>query len=132
MATFNSLLYKPRVTRVFKNKIKLLNGAPMKLGIVTKAVLRSPKKPHSAKRATVKFHLIGKRFKKNYCFIGGVGGRDTCNRPYDKLMFRGGRRRDIPALKYCAVFGYKRGTVGPRAPALCQNARSKYGASLSK
>jgi len=64
MANFNSLLYKPRSTRVYKDKIKLLNACPMKLGIVTKAVLRSPKKPHSAKRATVKFHLPGKKKKE--------------------------------------------------------------------
>ena len=64
MANFNSLLYKPRITRIYKDKIKLLNGCPQKLGLVTKAILRSPKKPHSAKRATVKFHLIGKKKKK--------------------------------------------------------------------
>ena len=64
MANFNSLLYKPKITRVYKDKIKLLNGCPQKLGLVTKAILRSPKKPHSAKRATVKFHLIGKKQKK--------------------------------------------------------------------
>lgn len=60
MATLNSILYKPRITRKYKDKIKLLNGCPQKQGMVTKAVLRSPKKPHSAKRATVKFHLIAK------------------------------------------------------------------------
>ena len=47
MANFNSLLYRKRKSRVFKDKIKLLNSCPQKMGIVTRAILRSPKKPHS-------------------------------------------------------------------------------------
>jgi small subunit ribosomal protein S12 len=58
MATLNSLLYKPRVPRKYKNKIKLLDGCPQKQAMVTQALLRSPKKPHSAKRAVVKCHLL--------------------------------------------------------------------------
>jgi small subunit ribosomal protein S12 len=61
MATLNSILYKPRVTRKYKDKIKLLNGCPQKLAMTTRAVLRSPKKPHSGKRATVKFNLMGQK-----------------------------------------------------------------------
>lgn len=130
MATLNSILYKPRVSRTYKDGIKLLNKCPSKLGIVKKAVLRSPKKPHSAKRATVKFYLLGRLLKKDYCYINGVGGREVCNSAYEKFLFRGGRRRDIPALKYTVVRGYtSKGVVrvGPGGIITQRNARSKFG-----
>jgi ribosomal protein S12 len=96
--------------------------------MTTRAVLRSPKKPHSGKRATVKFNLMGQKWKKNYCYINGIGGRTVCNAKYESFLFAGGRRRDIPALKYTAVRGYRgRGGGALGGIAGYRNARSKFG-----
>jgi len=103
----------------------------MRKGIVTKPVIRSPKKPHSAKRATVKFVIQKKLKLKNYAYILGKDGKHRMKK-YDTIFFRGGRRRDIPAMKYTAVYGVT--TKGSKVSSLIgmtgliKNARSKYGA----
>jgi small subunit ribosomal protein S12 len=96
---------KHRSAREYKNKKKLLSRRrPLRRGVVTKAVLRSPKKPHSSKRATVKFCIQKDKRLKNYAYILGEGGRRRLKK-YDIIYFRGGHRRDIPAMKYTAVHG---------------------------
>lgn len=118
----------------FQNLTKVLSGRrPLRRGIVSKVVIRSPKKPHSGKRATVKFYVPKYRNKvKNYAYIGQKDGRRRLKK-YDTIFVRGSHRRDIPAMKYAAVFGVRtkwgktssslRGLTG-----LMKNARSKYGA----
>jgi ribosomal protein S12 len=64
MATLNSILYKPRVSRTYKDGIKLLNKCPSKLGIVKKAVLRSPKKTAFSKKSHCQVLFIRKATKK--------------------------------------------------------------------
>jgi len=96
-----------------------------------KAVLRSPKKPHSSKRATVKFVIQKDKRLKNYAYILGEGGKRRLKK-YDVIYFRGGRRRDIPAMKYTAVFGVvtstgKSGSL-PGLTGQRHKSRSKYAA----
>jgi small subunit ribosomal protein S12 len=128
-----SIIRKKSAARKVKNRIKLLSGRrPLRRGIVTKAVLRSPKKPHSGKRATVKFHVPRFKKMKNYAYIMAQDGRRRMKK-YDVIFFRGGRRRDIPAMKYTAVYGVrtKRGGKHSSLRGLTEeinNARSKYGA----
>ena len=130
-----ALFIKIRSSRKIKNKKKLLCGRrPLRKAVVTKDVLRSPKKPHSAKRATVKFSIQKNPKKlKNYAYILGEGGRRRLKK-YDVIFFRGGRRRDIPAMKYTAVHGVVTKTgESASLPGLSgqrTKARSKYGAKL--
>jgi ribosomal protein S12 len=129
-------LRKYKKARYVKNKIKLLSGRrPMRRAIVTKAVLRAPKKPHSAKRATVKFIIQFFPKMKNYAYILGEGGKKRLKK-YDVIFFRGGRRRDIPAMKYTAIHGVrtKNGKTGSLHGLIGQRkkARSKYGAKSSQ
>lgn len=127
-----TILRKKRSARKYNNRKKLLSRRrPLRLGIVTKAVLRSPKKPHSSKRATVKFHIRNSPKLKNYAYILGEGGRRRLKK-YDTIYFRGGRRRDIPAMRYTAVHGVttKKGSSGslPGLTGQRTKARSKYAA----
>jgi len=102
--------------------------------VVFAAVPRSPKKPHSSKRATVKFVIQKNRKLKNYAYILGEGGHGRLKK-YDVIYFRGGRRRDIPAMKYTAVNGVttKTGKSGSLHGLTGQRTkgRSKYGAKRS-
>jgi ribosomal protein S12 len=106
----------------------------MRMAVVTQAVLRSPKKPHSSKRATVKFTIKKNKALKNYAYVPAEGGNRRLKK-YDTIFFRGGRRRDIPAMKYTAMYGVRtstgeesslRGLTEQRT-----NARSKYAARIS-
>lgn len=91
----------------FQNNTKVLSGRrPLRRGIVSKPVLRSPKKPHSGKRATVKFYIPRFRKIKNYAYVAQKDGRRKLKK-YDVVFVRGGHRRDIPAMKYFAVFGVR-------------------------
>jgi ribosomal protein S12 len=120
--------------RIHQNRKKLLSGRrPLRRAIVAKAVLKDPKKPHSAKRATVKFYVQRNRKLTNYAYIPAEDGRRRLKR-FDVIFFRGGRRRDIPAMKYVAVYGVRtkgqktttlRGLTGQR-----KKSRSKYAARL--
>jgi ribosomal protein S12 len=127
---------KRKCARSYKNKVKLLSRRrPLRRAVVTASVLRSPKKPHSAKRAAVKF-IIQKNWRlKNYAYILGEGGRARLRR-YDTIFFRGGHRRDIPAMKYTAVYGVttKTGKSGSLLGLTGQRnkARSKYAARIEK
>jgi ribosomal protein S12 len=132
----HKLLLKRKRARYVKNKKKLLSGRrPLRRGIVSKAVLRSPKKPHSSKRATVKFYIQYRPKMKNYAYVLGEGAKRRL-RKYDVIFFRGGRRRDIPAMKYTAVYGVR--TKGQKSTTLIgligqrKKARSKYGARLKR
>jgi ribosomal protein S12 len=134
--TLRQLFIKRRAARKYKNKKKLLSRRrPLRRAVVTKPVLRKPKKPHSSNRATVKF-IIQKNWRlKNYAYILGEGGRARLKK-YDVIYFRGGRRRDIPAMKYTAVNGVtaKTGKSGSLhgLTGLRKKARSKYGAKAEK
>jgi len=130
------ILMKHRPSRHIKNRIKLLSRRrPLRRGIVSKAVLRSPKKPHSSKRATVKFYIQFHPNMKNYAYVLGEGAKRRLRR-YDVIFFRGGRRRDIPAMKYTAVYGVR--TKGQKSTSLIgltgqrKKARSKYGARVKR
>jgi ribosomal protein S12 len=105
----------------------------MRAGTVLRAVLRSPKKPHSSKRATVKFSISRKLKHKNYAYVTAEGGRRRLKK-FDSIFFRGGRRRDIPAMKYTVMYGVrtKRGKTSSLPGLMGQRtkARSKYGSKL--
>lgn len=129
-------LLKRKAACEYKNRYKLLSRRrPLRRGVVTKAVLRSPKKPHSSKRATVKFNIQSDKRLKNYAYILGEGGRKKLKK-YDVIYFRGGRRRDIPAMKYTAVHGVTTST-GKSSSLLGLHgqrtkSRTKYGAKRPK
>ena len=99
MPTFAQLTKKPRCA--YKKKIKkpALDKCPQKKAHCLKVVIRSPKKPHSARRKTTRV-LITSNYKKVYCYIPGMGHN---LQKHSTILIRGGRRRDVPGLKYTAI-----------------------------
>jgi len=117
--TFTQIFHKNQ--RV-KRKRKYLKGAldkcPHKLGCVVKVEIRSPKKPHSARRKTMRLRLTNKKYP--FCYIPGIG---HSVQKFNYILMRGGRRRDIPGMKYTGIRGVKSFSI----PMNRRTARSKYG-----
>jgi len=129
-----ALLLKRRPARHKKKRTSLLCGyKPMRRGVVRRVLLEvTPKKPHSAKRKAVAFEIIYRSKLKNRAYLKGVGAGELLKK-HDTIFFNGGRRRDVPAMKYTAMYGVetinkKRGSL-ERLPNR-KNARSKYGIKL--
>lgn len=90
---------------------------------------RAPKKPHSARRMCMRANVIRprkggrdrpRRLKGVFCYVPGIGHN---LQPYSRVLMRGGRRRDIPGMRYTAIRGKEdfAPVVGRRS------SRSKYG-----
>jgi small subunit ribosomal protein S12 len=100
-----------------KNKTPALQHCPQKRGTCLKPLIITPKKPHSAKRKVAKIRLSNKKIIVAY--IPGIG---HTIKEYTSLLIRGGRERDLPAVKYHIIRGKYDVT-----PVLRYSARSKYG-----
>jgi len=123
--TINQYLKYRKIKRQ-RCSVPLLRGGPQRRGICDKFVIKSPKKPHSARRKTVRVKTekrYSRLYEKRvvYCYITGIGY--NLNK-FSKILFRGGRRRDIPGMRYTlirGVYDFRQDLVGR------VNARSKYG-----
>jgi small subunit ribosomal protein S12 len=117
--TFSQICIKNRRQ---ERKRKYLKGAldkcPHKLGCVIKVEIRSPKKPHSARRKIMRLRLSNK--KRPFCYIPGIG---HSVQKFNYILMRGGRRRDIPGMKYTGIRGVESFSI----PINRRTARSKYG-----
>jgi small subunit ribosomal protein S12 len=110
---------RQRVTRKKKLKTPALARCPQKKAQVRRAVLKSPKKPHSAKRRAAQVQLMSTG-RITYAYIPGIG---HSLKKFDQVLIRGGRRRDIPNMK-CQVI---RGKLSATTVAGRRKGRSKYG-----
>jgi ribosomal protein S12 len=69
--------------------------------------------------------------KKDYAYLGGQNARSELKK-FDIIYIRGGRRRDLPAMKYTAVRRPESYAATypnkflPLSSKLRRNARSKY------
>jgi len=113
-----SQIFKTRNTKKKKCLKLALEACPQRLGCVIKVEIRSPKKPHSARRKTMRLRLTNG--KKPFCYIPGIG--HSVQR-FNWILMRGGRRRDIPGMKYTGIRGVKNFSK----PENRHTARSKYG-----
>lgn len=96
-----------------------LRSCPQKKVYCVKLIIRSPKKPNSARRKTMWVYILSTD-KKVFCYIPGIG---HSLQKHSTVLMRGGRRRDIPGMKYTAIRGKLDFTfvVGRKS------SRSKYG-----
>lgn len=97
MSTKVQLLIK-KIRQKKKKKVKklILDKCPQKKGTCLKVFVTSPKKPNSASRKIVKVVLTSTR-KKTHCHIPGI--KHSLQR-YSTVLFRGGRVKDLPGVKY--------------------------------
>lgn len=112
---------KARALRKFfdarKRKMKEFSS-PQKRGVCTVVKTMTPKKPHSALRKIARVRLSNKQEVTAY--IPGEGHELA---EHSVVLIRGGRRKDLPGVKYHVIRGrYDTTGVGSR-----QKARSKYG-----
>jgi len=96
-----------------------LEKCPQKKGICTKIFIKAPKKPNSAARKVAKVILVSTK-KSVICHIPGE--KHTLQK-YSNVLVRGGRVKDLPAVRYRLI----RGKFDLRAVLDRRTARSKYG-----
>lgn len=120
MLTKSQLLSKKdRKHRPLRNFKPALTKCPQKKGLTLKLVIRSPKKPNSARRKTIRVLIPSNKYRV-YC---GIIGQNHNLMRWSNVLIRGGRRRDIPGVKYCVI----RGKLDLSFDHTRRSRRSKYG-----
>ena len=131
MPTINQLVRKGR--RKIKKKIKTRAlrkffdakkrkmkefPSPQKRGVCIVVKTMTPKKPHSALRKVTRIRLSNKQ--EITAYIPGIGHELA---EHSIVLIKGGRRRDLPGVKYQVI----RGKHDATGVAGRKKARSKYG-----
>jgi small subunit ribosomal protein S12 len=123
MPTINQLCKKIRKPRKKSEKSPALERSPQVKGVCLKVFTKTPKKPNSALRKVARVRLSNK--KKVTAYIPGEG---HTLQEYSTVLMRGGRVKDLPAVKYHLVRG-KFDFLGLKNR---RQARSKYGTKKPK
>lgn len=138
MPTINQLVRKRRVQKTKKSKapallrgfnvltdrpVKFPKGTPFKRGVCLQVKTMTPKKPNSALRKVARVRLSNGM--EVTAFIPGEGHN---LQEHSIVMIRGGRRKDLPGVRYQVVRGVL-DTVGVEAR---RRGRSRYGAKKPK
>ena len=116
---------RPALTYSFnklENKIVKKN-APFKKGVCLKVYIQTPRKPNSAQRKVAKIRLSnGARV------IAYIPGEGHNLQEHSVVLIRGGRRPDLPGVKYTIV----RGTYDTQGVKNRKEARSLYGKKMER
>lgn len=109
---------------VLKNKpVHFKKGSPFKRGVCLQVKTMTPKKPNSALRKVARVRLTSGM--EVTAFIPGEGHN---LQEHSIVLVRGGRRKDLPGVRYQVVRGVlDTGGVEDR-----KTSRSKYGAKKPK
>jgi len=119
MTTFLQLIKKARTGKNRSQRVPALQKCPQKRGVCLKLVIRTPKKPNSAKRKLALIRLCNK--KRVYGYLPGEGKHSL--QEYSAVLIRGGRVKDLPRIKYKMI----RGALDFEGLKDRKKARSKYG-----
>jgi small subunit ribosomal protein S12 len=121
MPTYNQLvrLRSGRIKKFKRTSTLDLNKCPQKKAYCLKILILSPKKPNSARRKAMWVYITSTS-RQVFCYIPGIG---HSLQKHSTFLIRGGRRRDLPGMKYTAIRGKLDFTyvLGRRS------SRSKYG-----
>lgn len=121
MPTINQLSKLGRKPRLKKCKTPHLRHCPQRSGTADIVELRSPKKPNSAKRKVVHLYTT---YHGN--IIAYAPGERNGVYPNSKVLFRGGRPKDLPGIRYKLIPGkYALPAVLAKT-----RSRSKYGVRI--
>ena len=123
MATVNQLVRKPRTTKPAKSAVPALGASPQKRGVCTRVYTTTPKKPNSAMRKVARVRLTN-----GYEVTSYIGGEGHNLQEHSGVLFRGGREKDMPGVRYHTV----RGTLDCAGVADRKQGRSKYGTKRPK
>ncbi len=119
MVTYSQLVRKPRKAKLRSQRRPALQRCPQKKAVCVKLVTRTPKKPNSAIRKLALLRLSNR--KRIYGYIPGEGKHSL--QEHSVVMVQGGRRKDLPGIKYKLTRGVYdfEGLKGRK------KGRSKYG-----
>jgi len=123
MPTVNQLVRKGRATTKLKSKSPALKGNPQKRGVCTVVRTQTPKKPNSALRKVARVRLTNGVEVTAY-----IPGEGHNLQEHSVVLVRGGRVKDIPAVRYHIV----RGTQQTAGTSKRMQGRSKYGTKRPK
>lgn len=138
MPTANQLVRKGRKRKVKKSKSPALlrgfnvlknkpvyfkKGTPFKRGVCLQVKTMTPKKPNSALRKVARVRLTSGM--EVTAFIPGEGHN---LQEHSIVLVRGGRRKDLPGVRYQVV----RGVLDAAGVEDRKNSRSKYGTKMPK
>lgn len=123
MPTVNQLVRKGRKKVVKKTKTPDLQGNPQKRGVCTRVYTTTPKKPNSALRKVARVRLTNGREVNAY-----IPGEGHNLQEHSVVLVRGGRRKDLPGVRYTVV----RGTFDTQGLDKRRQRRSRYGAKKPK
>ena len=118
MATLNQIIKKPRKKLKIKSRAPAFSHQPFARGTCIKIMIKTPKKPNSAKRKVARVKLSTKKFVNAH-----IPGEGHTLQQFATVLIRGGRCRDLPGVKYKCVRG-KFDLLGINGR---KNSRSKYG-----
>ena len=119
MPTISQLIRSGRKPLVKKTKAPALQGSPQRRGVCVRVYTTTPKKPNSALRKVARVRLTNQMEVTAY--IPGIGHN---LQEHSVVLVRGGRVKDLPAVKYHIV----RGTLDAAGVRDRHQSRSKYGA----
>ena len=123
MPTINQLIRKGRKTQKKRSSAPALRNCPQKRGVCTRVYTATPKKPNSALRKITRVRLSNGIEVTAY--IPGEGHNLL---EHSIVLVRGGRVKDLPAVRYHIVRGAI-DTVGVEGR---HKSRSKYGVKRPK
>lgn len=138
MPTINQLVKKGRLHKKKKSKapalqrsfnvltdrpVRLPKGSPFKRGVCLVVKTMTPKKPNSALRKIARVRLSNGM--EVTAFIPGEGHN---LQEHSIVVIRGGRRKDLPGVRYQVV----RGVLDASGVEARRRGRSRYGAKRPK
>ena len=123
MPTIQQLVRKGRKAKVSKSKTPALKGCPQRRGVCTRVYTTTPKKPNSALRKVARVKLTSQVEVTAY-----IPGEGHNLQEHSIVLVRGGRVKDLPAVKYHII----RGTLDAAGVDGRKQSRSKYGAKRPK
>jgi len=121
--TINQLIRKGRIKQKNRSSAPALKSSPQKRGVCTRVYTATPKKPNSALRKIARVRLSNGLEVTAY-----IPGEGHNLQEHSMVLVRGGRVKDLPAVRYHIVRGAL-DTVGVDGRT---NSRSKYGTKMPK
>jgi small subunit ribosomal protein S12 len=138
MPTINQLVRRGRTSKKNKSKTpalqtvlnsikryssRLAKGSAFKRGVCLKVTTTTPKKPNSALRKIARVRLSNGQEVTAY-----IPGEGHNLQEHSIVMIRGGRRKDLPGIRYQIV----RGVFDTQGVEARRQGRSRYGAKRPK
>ena len=123
MPTINQLIRKGRKVQKNRSSAPALKSCPQKRGVCTRVYTATPKKPNSALRKIARVRLSNDIEVTAY-----IPGEGHNLQEHSIVLIRGGRVKDLPAVRYHVVRGAL-DTIGVLERC---NSRSKYGGKRPK